>query len=45
MFEWIKKLFGKKIEPIQVEPVKEEPKKNWRYNIRDEKGRFCKKGD
>ena len=42
MWEWIKGLFcKKKVEILDIKEVK--PIKNY-YNIRDKKGRFCKKG-
>ena len=43
MLKWLLGLFRKKIIIINVEEVIEIKVPN-RYNIRDKKGRFCKKG-
>lgn len=45
MWEWLKGLFFKnKVDVLDIEEIKEEkPVKNY-YNVRDSKGRFCKKG-
>ena len=45
MWEWIKGLFvKKKVEILDIKEIEEvKPVKNY-YNIRDKKGRFCKKG-
>lgn len=43
MWEWLKRLFFKE-EVLDIEEIEElKPVKNY-YNVRDEKGRFCKKG-
>lgn len=43
MLKWIKRLFGLG-KPLIVDEVKEIRVRNY-YNVRDKKGRFCKKGD
>lgn len=43
MFNWIKKLF-KKEQCVQALVVEVEIKTRTRYNVRDKKGRFVKKG-
>lgn len=44
MFGWLKRLFKKK-PVIEVNETEEEVKMpKFYYNIRDKKGRFCKKG-
>lgn len=44
MWEWLKRLLKKKPVVVKIKDVVE-VKINAYYNIRDKKGRFCKKGD
>ena len=45
MFKWLKKLFKKRGEVVSSLDLEGELKPIVRYNIRDEKGRFVKKGN
>lgn len=45
MWEWLKGLFKKnKVDVLDIEEIKEEKPVKKYYNVRDSKGRFCKKG-
>lgn len=43
MFNWIKKLFGKKKETLVFYELSVQTHINKRYNVRDKMGRFTKK--